>query len=80
MDKLDDYHLARFFDALKIFGIGFSWGGFESLAMPCLSDNLLRSAHKESVEKLSIIRLHIGLENVDDLIEDLKNAFSMIYV
>ncbi|HEX8232254.1 MAG TPA: cystathionine beta-lyase [Caulobacteraceae bacterium] len=62
----------RLLDALELFGIGVSWGGFESLAVPC-RDMLLRRAHKPEFDG-ELIRLHIGLEDPQDLIADLRQA------
>jgi cystathionine beta-lyase len=61
---------AAFVDALKLFGIGYSWGGYESLAMPI---DPYRTVSKPPAQNL--IRLHIGLEDPNDLIEDLATAF-----
>jgi len=61
---------AAFVDALELFGIGFSWGGYESLAMPV---DPYRTVSKPPAPNL--IRLHIGLEDSDDLIADLAAAF-----
>lgn len=63
-----------FLDALKLFGLGFSWGGFESLAISCEPQLRTRSLQHDYGGPL--IRLHIGLENPDDLIADLANALS----
>jgi len=57
-------------DSLELFGIGYSWGGFESLAVPA---DATRTAHKPEYEG-PLVRLHIGLENPDDLIADLEQA------
>lgn len=60
-----------FLNALRLFGLGFSWGGFESLAVPVdLSDRTLASASGNT----PLIRLQIGLENVEDLLDDLRQA------
>lgn len=65
----------RFVDQLQLFGIGFSWGGFESLVQ--LVDNASLSAHSYwQNQSCPLIRLHIGLEQVDDLIADLQQAWS----
>ena len=61
---------AAFVDRLPLFGIGYSWGGYESRALPV---SPLRTASKPPAERL--VRLHIGLEDPDDLIEDLADAF-----
>jgi cysteine-S-conjugate beta-lyase len=63
---------AAFVDALTLFGIGYSWGGFESLAIPVYPEKC-RSAVPWDKER-SLIRLQIGLEDVDDLIADIEKA------
>ncbi|MEL7128510.1 MAG: cystathionine beta-lyase [Pseudomonadota bacterium] len=64
-----------FYDALDLFGFGFSWGGFESLLIP--ADPGLKRDPSHWVNHLDgeLIRLHVGLEDPEDLIEDLDNAF-----
>ena len=57
-------------DGLRLFGMGFSWGGFESLAIP-IDPETARSATPWRAEG-PVIRLHIGLEDPDDLIADLE--------
>jgi len=61
-------------DRLKLFGIGFSWGGFESLVANGDWEKI-RTATKPSFEG-PIIRLHVGLEDPDDLIADLAQALA----
>lgn len=61
-------------DGLKLFTIGYSWGGFESLVLP-VSPRSMRTA-TQWTETGHLIRLHIGLEDVDDLIADLEEGFS----
>jgi cystathionine beta-lyase len=65
-----------FVNALDLFGIGASWGGFESLAIPfdCTS---IRTATKW-MPGGPTVRLHIGLEDVDDLIRDLECGFAAL--
>ena len=58
-------------DATKIFGIGSSWGGYESLMLP-IDINRTRYAGKAASPGY-LLRLHIGLECVDDLKADLSN-------
>ena len=60
-------------DALKLFPIARSWGGYESLAQPQHMKRL-RSAVPWK-EKGELLRLHVGLEDPDDLIADLEQAF-----
>ncbi|MGH6908669.1 MAG: cystathionine beta-lyase [Phenylobacterium sp.] len=64
-----------FLDELKLFGLGFSWGGFESLAVSCDPQLSTRKIKREYAGPL--IRLHIGLENADDLIADLNGALAV---
>lgn len=59
-------------DRLKIFGIGFSWGGFESLALPC-DRQIVRTAVPWKAEG-ALLRLSVGLEDVEDLWDDLDQA------
>jgi cysteine-S-conjugate beta-lyase len=70
--------MERFVNHLKLFGMGFSWGGFESLVMPCLCDNMMRQ-YDENVRKNDcVIRMHIGLEDAQDLQNDLEQALDLI--
>ena len=64
---------AAFVDGLVHFGIGFSWGGYESLAIPI---DPHRTVSQPPAPNL--VRLHIGLEDADDLIDDLTQAFARI--
>jgi cystathionine beta-lyase len=71
---------ARFIDALELFGIGFSWGGYESLVIPfdparARSATAWPPAGWAEEDKLGI-RLSIGLEDPDDLIADLERGFA----
>lgn len=61
-----------FLDALEIFGLGFSWGGFESLAISC--DPQLKPRRFSKDYGGPLIRLHVGLEDPDDLIADLRRG------
>lgn len=61
--------LAALLDHLELFGMGYSWGGFESLAVP-FDPRGYRTATRWE-EPGPAIRLHIGLEDTDDLIADL---------
>ena len=62
-------HTAALIDGLQHFGIGFSWGGFESLVLPVELDRI-RTATSTPLPG-PIVRLSIGLEDVNDLIADL---------
>jgi cystathionine beta-lyase len=59
-------HIDAFVDGLALFGIGVSWGGYESLVLP----SHVRRSHGSASEG-PLVRFHIGLEDPDDLIGDL---------
>jgi cystathionine beta-lyase len=65
-----------FVEALELFGIGASWGGFESLALPT-TGFVTRTARAAKFEG-SLVRLHIGLEDVDDLTADLDQGLKVM--
>ena len=67
----DDAARAEFVESLRLFGIGYSWGGYESLALPV---DPVRTVSRPPANNL--VRLHIGLEDPDDLIGDLADAFA----
>jgi cystathionine beta-lyase len=64
-----------FIDALTLFGLGFSWGGFESLAIHC--DPQIRLRPDAPFFAGPVVRLHVGLEDPDDLIDDLRQALDV---
>ena len=66
--------VAAMLDGLSLFGMGFSWGGFESLVVPFKAH---RTATTWSAQG-PCLRFHIGLENPDDLIDDLKQGFERL--
>ena len=62
-----------FLDALRIFGLGYSWGGYESLAVVAnLSDRTVAKAPEEG----PVIRLQIGLEDTADLMADIERGLA----
>jgi cystathionine beta-lyase len=71
-----DASVAAMIDGLELFGIGSSWGGFESLAIRA-DVRKLRTATKWSAGG-PLLRLHIGLEHADDLIADLERGFGRL--
>ena len=65
----------RFVDSLKLFRIAVSWGGYESLAIPIEVPEGHRTETTVAYTKMSWgSRLHLGLENVDDLLKDIDQA------
>ena len=65
-----------FIDALQLFGIGASWGGFESLVTLIDPQRLAEHSYWQNGDRPAI-RLHIGLEHPDDLIEDIEQALTV---
>ena len=59
----------RSIESLKLFGIGYSWGGYESLVVPADPQRVRTATRREQLGPM--VRLHIGLEDPDDLIADL---------
>ncbi|MBX7534896.1 cystathionine beta-lyase [Qipengyuania sp. GH1] len=78
----DDAARCRLIDALDLFGIGYSWGGFESLALPFDVEPIRKKMSWPKtgwgVEDRCGIRLSIGLEDAGDLIADLEQAFAVM--
>ena len=66
--------LAAMTDGLRCFGMGWSWGGFESLVVP---SHIRRTAQPFAADG-PVIRIHAGLEAVDDLIADLEAGFERL--
>ena len=66
--------LAAMMDGLAHFGMGFSWGGYESLIVP---SEIHRTASKFAADG-PVIRIHAGLEDADDLIADLTAGFARL--
>ena len=68
----------KFVNSLKLFGHGYSWGGYESLAL----HQEIKEQGKRKFLKLKknehIVRLHIGLEDSNDLIQDLRKSLKFI--
>ena len=66
----------KFVNKLELFGIGYSWGGFESLAI-YHDVSKIRTFYKFGKDE-HLVRLHVGLEDPADLILDLKNSLKFI--
>ena len=65
---------ARFIDGLSLFGIGFSWGGYESLVIPADPGRIRTASHWPDGQLA--VRLSVGLEDPADLIADLQRGFA----
>jgi cystathionine beta-lyase len=68
--------LAAMLDGIELFGMGYSWGGFESLIVP-FNPKRYRTATQWTAEGPAL-RLHVGLDDVGDLIADLDAAFARL--
>ncbi|MEQ1790361.1 MAG: cystathionine beta-lyase [Rickettsiales bacterium] len=68
--------LAKMLDGLEYFGMGYSWGGFESLVITAHPEKIRTSTKWQHTG--TVLRIHIGLENVDDLIADLQKGFERL--
>ncbi|MEZ6877682.1 cystathionine beta-lyase [Enterobacter sp. KBR-315C3_2022] len=77
--RLNNDELASYLDNFALFSMAYSWGGFESLILPNQPEQIaaLRPGGEVDFDG-TLIRLHIGLENVDDLIADLAAGFERI--
>lgn len=73
-DDIVDDDIAGFINRLELFGIGYSWGGFKSLIT---AGKYPRSSGSAYTGK-TLVRLNIGLEDVDDLTGDLQKGFAVL--
>jgi cystathionine beta-lyase len=71
-----DRAVEAFLDALSLFGLGYSWGGFESLALTADPQFDVRKARPPYAGP--VVRLNIGLEDPDDLIADLRRGLDLL--
>ncbi|MEM6650429.1 MAG: cystathionine beta-lyase [Pseudomonadota bacterium] len=76
VDWEEEAKTEHFLNALQLYGLGYSWGGFESLCLPCWPQ-AIRTAVPWT-EKRQLLRFHIGLEDVVDLTADLEQAFDSV--
>jgi cystathionine beta-lyase len=67
--------VAAMLDGLELFGMGYSWGGFESLIVPAHPERLRTAVPWRAGATL---RLHAGLEDIDDLVDDLDRGFARL--
>jgi cystathionine beta-lyase/cystathionine gamma-synthase len=75
----DNVDIAKFSDALTLFRLGVSWGGFESLVLPARV-GLAQAGAQNSMQKFGVspnlVRLNLGLESADDLWADFTSALA----
>jgi len=78
-DRLSDEQVAAYLDNFKHFSMAYSWGGYESLVLANQPEELDAIRPAGGVDFTgTLIRLHIGLEDADDLIDDLIAGFERI--
>ena len=70
--------IQKFVNSLKLFGHGYSWGGFESLALHQETNETGNRKYQKLFNDEHLVRLHIGLEDPNDLIADIKQAMRHI--
>ncbi|EOD8967304.1 cystathionine beta-lyase [Klebsiella quasipneumoniae] len=77
--RLNDAELAAYLDNFSLFSMAYSWGGFESLILANQPEQIAHIRPDAEVDfSGTLIRLHVGLENVDDLQADLAAGFARI--
>jgi cystathionine beta-lyase len=76
LEPCDKGALTVMLDGLELFGMGFSWGGYESLILPVEPGKHRSATHWSAPGPL--LRIHAGLEDVDDLIADLDQGFQRL--
>lgn len=77
--RLDNQQLAAYLDHFRYFRMAYSWGGYESLILANQPEEIAAIRPSGEVDfSGTLIRVHIGLENADDLIDDLAAGFARI--
>jgi cystathionine beta-lyase len=76
LQPCDEFQYENFINSLKFFGLGTSLGGFESLIMPAVPHHL--RSMSELPNEGRMVRLHIGLEDKNDLCADLAQEFTKL--
>ena len=75
--KYSNESLARMLDKLHLYGMGYSWGGYESLILP-FDASKIRTVNNWKFGDKTCIRINIGLEDIEDLKEDLELGFKRL--
>lgn len=78
VDAVNTQAATAFVDALRWFAIGASWGGYESLAQIAAPERLREHSTWQGTQP--VVRLHVGLEDSKDLVEDLRQAMALMLV
>ncbi len=78
-ERLDAQQLANYLDRFHHFSMAYSWGGYESLILASQPEELAAIRPAGGVDFTgTLIRLHIGLEHVSDLLADLQAGFDRL--
>lgn len=75
--KYSNESLARMVDKLHYYSMGYSWGGYESLILP-VDPTGVRSATKWPYSNKTCLRINVGLEDIEDLKDDLEAGFKRL--
>lgn len=73
---ISEQQVAALIDRTRLFGIGFSWGGYESLILPTAARHC--RTHNPGQWQAPMMRLHVGLESPQDLLDDLEQGFKAL--
>lgn len=73
-ERYSEVQIDRFVDSLTLFGLGYSWGGANSLVMPYRMTSIRRDWQGKGL----LVRFNIGLEDTDDLIADIEQALRLL--
>ncbi len=76
LKPVEEKALAAMLDGFELFGMGYSWGGFESLVIPANPQRYRTATTWHEPGRL--LRFHAGLEHIDDLIADLDKGFARL--
>ena len=76
LQPVANQRIAAMLDGMRLFRMGWSWGGFESLIIPTWPERTRSATHWDPGGPC--LRLHVGLEAADDLIEDLDRGFARL--
>ena len=76
LNPVSEKAVAAMLDGLELFGMGYSWGGYESLAIPTFPHQIRET--RDWDPEYPCLRFHAGLEHSDDLITDLEKGFERL--
>ena len=71
-------NIDKFVNSLTLFGHGYSWGGYESLALHQEIKEQGKRKYLNLNKNEYIVRLHVGLEDINDLLKDISNSLKYL--